>query len=68
VWEVEYSCAAHSDRKFRFLAPDFATAFAKARLILEGRGEHGVHSHYTHWPPKRLDYVTSFEDGLEYQQ
>jgi hypothetical protein len=63
VWELEYTCAAHSNRRLRFSAANFVDAYGKARRILTEDEEHGPHGGYTHWPPKRLDFVTDFEES-----
>lgn len=61
LWELEYSCAAHSNRVFRFAAFDFEHAIEKAKEFLtRNYTEHGVHGGYGH-TIVRLDYVTDFK-------
>jgi len=63
IWELEYSCAAHSNRKVRFSASSFQEALINARELLSSpHTEHGPHGGYEHSKSiVRLDYVTDFE-------
>ena len=63
LWELEYTCAAHSNRKLRFAAKSFEYALEKARRILDTKDatEHGPHGGYTH-SIIRLDFVLEFTE------
>lgn len=65
VWELEFSCAAHSNKTVRFPAVDFENALTKARDILaRPYSVYGTHGGYSH-VIVRLDYVTEFKTEQE---